>query len=200
MWRKSLGNKCKPIVHKDETRLMGLELFVKSSKFIFFNSYLPYCSPNNHDDFISYLSKMEDIISSANTPYIYFLGDFNADIFKAHLFGQELKQFCLDQQLILSDTLYLEPSTTYTYMSQQTRSWLDHMLCTSSAHSLVTSVNVDYQTLTSDHFPPTIELTTCDAVENCKQESKAYEKNHLISWSELTPEKIQAYTNIFQEQ
>ena len=33
-----------------------------------------------YDDYCFYLDKFKCIIESANTPYVYILGDFNADI------------------------------------------------------------------------------------------------------------------------
>ena len=47
-----------------------------------------------YDDYIFYLNKIKIIIESAKTPYVYVLGDFNADIQSDSVFGSELVEFC----------------------------------------------------------------------------------------------------------
>ena len=42
--------------------------------------YLPYECDMHYDDYCFYLNKLQCIIDSANSPYIFILGDFNADI------------------------------------------------------------------------------------------------------------------------
>ena len=46
---------------------------------LFLTVYLPYECDMYYDDYYFYLSKLQSIIDSANTPYIFILGDFNAD-------------------------------------------------------------------------------------------------------------------------
>ena len=55
-------------------------------------------------------------------------------------FGDELRRLCFDTLLCLSDTLLL-PSGTFTFISSShdTVSWLDHVLSTTSGHSLFSS-------------------------------------------------------------
>ena len=54
----------------------------------------------------------------------------------------------------LSDTLLL-PSDTFTFISSShdTVSWLDHVLSTTSGHSLFTNISVKSDFITSDHLP-----------------------------------------------
>ena len=53
----------------------------------------------------------------------------------------------------LSDSLFL-PSNTYTFISSShdTVSWLDHVLSTTSGHSLFNSMHVKSDCITSDHL------------------------------------------------
>ena len=47
-----------------------------------------------HDDYMFYLNKIKIFIESANTPYVFVLGDFNADIQSDSVFGSELVEIC----------------------------------------------------------------------------------------------------------
>ena len=46
-----------------------------------------------YDDYIFYLNKIKTIVESANIPYVFVLGDFNADIQSDSVFGSELIEF-----------------------------------------------------------------------------------------------------------
>ena len=56
--------------------------------------YLPYEREMFYDDYKFHLNKIKTIIESANTPYVFVLGDFNADIQSDSVFGSELVEFC----------------------------------------------------------------------------------------------------------
>ena len=79
--------------------------------------YLPYCSDDNLDVFCYYLVKLDDLIKDFTTPYVYIIGDFNADTMtgKQQKFGKELMDFCHGEELILSDVKKC-PNTTCTYV------------------------------------------------------------------------------------
>ena len=55
----------------------------------------------HYDDYCFYLSKLQCIIDSASTPYIFILGDFNADIQSTSVFGAELIDFCDNKTYVL---------------------------------------------------------------------------------------------------
>ena len=101
--------------------------------------YLSYCGEDNYDDLCYYLVKLDDLIMDSITSYVYIIGDFNADTMagKQRKFGKELMNCCHGEELILSDVKKC-PNTTYTYVSEahNTVSWLDHVMCTHSAHVL----------------------------------------------------------------
>ena len=70
-----------------------------------------------HDDYIFYLNKIKIIIESANTPYVYVLGDINADIQSDSVFGSKLVEFCNLNKLDFIDRIIL-PSSFFTFISQ----------------------------------------------------------------------------------
>ena len=51
---------------------------------------------------VFYLNKLQCIIGLANTPYIFILGDYNADIQSESVFGSELINLC-DNSLCFID-------------------------------------------------------------------------------------------------
>ena len=81
-------------------------------------------------------------------------------IFVSHSrFGDELRRLCFDNLLCLSDTLLLLSDTfTFISSSHDTVSWLDHVLSTTSGHSLFTNNSEKSDFIISDH------LTLCFSI------------------------------------
>ena len=64
-----------------------------------------------HNDFCFYLSKLQYITASSNTPYVFILGDFNANIQSTSIFGAEFIDFCDNNELCLVEREGLLPDT-----------------------------------------------------------------------------------------
>ena len=67
-----------------------------------------------YDDYCFYLNKLQCIIEAANTPYVFILGDYNANIQSESIFGYELINFCdinslcfIDRSLVYLTLLHL---------------------------------------------------------------------------------------------
>ena len=73
MWHKKLS-KCAKIVQYDDTRILGLEIMTNNQTFLFVCVYLPYDCDVNYDDYCFYLNKINCIIDTASTPYVFILG------------------------------------------------------------------------------------------------------------------------------
>ena len=95
--------------------------------------------------------KLSDSFESSN---IFIFGNCNADITKTSLFSQFLNSFISECYFIPSDIKYLPPDS-FTYVSDAhcSRSWLDHVLCTHFSHSSVSDMVINYDCVSSDHFP-----------------------------------------------
>ena len=93
MWNKSLSH-CVEIVKYDDDRILGLQLKTNGCMFLFLCVYLPYDCDKFYDDYCFYLDKIRCIIDAASTPYIFLLGDFNADLKSESVLGSELIEFC----------------------------------------------------------------------------------------------------------
>lgn len=119
--------------------------------FFILNVHLPVCTSEKIDDFILYVHKITKIISPVDTPIVYVMRDIRKD----HRFGKELIRFCKDENLTISDGIYLSSDNAYTYFSDahSATSKLDHIVCTTSAYLLVIDITGCYERITSDHLP-----------------------------------------------
>ena len=100
LWKKDLQAE-RVVNHTSE--IIGLKLTSLTDSVAFINVYFPYCCYENQDDFDSYLGQLESFYKSINVSKIYILGDFNAS--KTNAFGPLLNDFCMENDLILSDEL-----------------------------------------------------------------------------------------------
>ena len=158
LWNKSLSNSIRTIQY-DDNRILGIEVKSKDTILLFLSVYLPYECDMYYDDYCFYLSKLQCIIDTSNTPYVFILGDFNADIQSASIFGAELIDFCDNNELCFVDKERLLPDTfTYTSQAHGTTSWLDHCITTLSGQSIISHVSVIDNVVCSDHFPLCIEI------------------------------------------
>ena len=90
------------------------------------------------DNFRQILGEISAIIQYGNTNEVIVMGDFNAD-FKCR-FGEE--SFTDDNALQISDGIlrgYRSDFFTYISEAHCTVSWLDHVVCTGTAHRHVLS-------------------------------------------------------------
>ena len=119
--------------------------------FLFVCVYLPYDCDVNYDDYCFYLNKINCIIDTASTPYVFIMRDFNANINLDTLFGKELIDFC-DINYLLKNMLLPD---TYTFLSQAhgSTSWLEDCITTSSSQTVISNVYVINDVVCSDHFP-----------------------------------------------
>ena len=79
LWKKSLGENCN-IVDMCDTRIMALDIKIDDISLLVVNIYMPCDTSENTELFQEYLSKIDLIFETCNTPYIYVLGDFNANL------------------------------------------------------------------------------------------------------------------------
>ena len=106
MGKKSLSQSTNIIKYED-TRILGLEIKCNNAILLFLCVYLPNECDMFYDDYIFYLNKIKIIIESANTPYVFVLGDFNADIQSDSVFSSELVEFCNLNKLDFIDIFHL---------------------------------------------------------------------------------------------
>ena len=82
--------------------MLGLKHTVNNKRISLINVYLPYDDGSNLDEFYYYLTEIDSAL--CNNPISCTVGDFNADVFNySHRFGAALKQYCCEENLILTD-------------------------------------------------------------------------------------------------
>jgi len=158
----------------------------------------------NLDLFLSYLSKLDSIICDADTPYVLCCGDFNANIncdnnnnTCKNNFGKELLRFCGDEGLVLSDQVFCKGNNICTFYSEShhTVSWIDHILSTVNAHSLIEDISINNEYVTSDHLPVSVCVKVndmnIDPSHICASNIDYYCQN--INWTDLTKHELNSY-------
>ena len=144
-----------------------------------------------------YLSKLLQIADKFPSPHIFICRDFNANIQHPSSFGKELIGVCESNTLCISDKVLL-PNDTYTFISSShsATSWLDHILSTSSGHSLLQDVHVKGDYISSDHLPLCFNVILNNAIE-CVYDSSSDENNNNMSsfnWNGATDHDLYRYS------
>ena len=204
LWRKTLGSRCR-VIDLQDNRLMGLEVTNDNGcKLFILNVYLPYSCYDNKDEYLFYLSKIENLLSSCDTPYSMACGDFNAHTNMtdntSHLFGKCLEKFCREEDLAMPDSDLL-PRDSYTFIdsSSDTTHWLDHCVSTMSMQDIVSSAVVEYDCISSDHHPLIVKISLSNInleAANVKQSSK----RRCIKWDKLSQEELLRYKLLSEEE
>ena len=122
-------------------------------------------------------------------------GDFNADIEKQSVFGNELVSFCHDSDLIVADPLFLSSgSVTHFNDGHGTESWLDHVVCTKGAVTLISDIVIYCTVCGSDHFPivTTIAVPCCTEPVTSNQEAEI--AKWTVDWSSIDKARLNMYT------
>jgi len=152
MWRKSLGG-CE-VIDMPTPRIMCLQIRNKDNAIALFNIYMPCDGRENLDEYLHLLSFLSTAIEEREFTHIAMIGDFNTTIDANSCFGKELKKFCGDEMLSISDSTWCD-SKSFTFYSEahQTVSWIDHCICNSNLHSAITDISILYNYVSSDHLP-----------------------------------------------
>ena len=189
LWKKSLGQVCS-VIEFDDTRLCAIEMSLNNSKILIVNLYMPYDCHDNEDEFLHYMAKINDIIESYPTPYVYVMGDFNANLYTNNgnanvmsKFGTHMVNFCDEENMVIADS-YILCNKSYTFVSSahNTVSWLDHVVTTKPGCDLINNMCIKYDYVSSDHLPLMMQLGV-SCVQVIEHEEFIY-KPH-IDWSSV---------------
>jgi hypothetical protein len=195
LWRKMIGNQCNIVKFDSESRLLGITVGMSGKEVLIVNVYLPCDSAANEDDYMFYLGKINNVITSHTTPYAIIMGDFNADVCcqKAKRFGKILLNFCQEESLVMSDYVALKDYDSYTFFSEahNSVSWLDHVLSTHTVNGFLDNLCILNSFVTSDHFPLSVTLRV-NSIVPVKVETTG--KGTSVQWPELSEDEIQQYT------
>lgn len=194
LWRKSLGTKCTVTMY-DDSRLISIDIFLdKNRKFSVMNAYLPHENGGNADDYMHYLAKV--LAFMEHNPYSCVCGDFNADTLNASKFGMKLQKWIQQEGLMHTSQLLLH-SEDFSFLSEAhgTCHRLDHMISNHSFHNIVTSVSINYNFISSDHFPLFVQckLDSINLIQPSFQ-TRSTLQEMFIPWDKLSKDQLQKYT------
>ena len=193
-------NKLSSYVSVIDTKLdwvTGIKFCKNNISIYIFSVYLPCCNKKNEDSYLSKMGQLISIVNDLNSPNIFLVGDFNADINAKTLFGKHLRDFCDDNNMICS-TVDKLPRDSYSYVSYawHTCSWLDHCISTHSADNLTSNFEIHYSVSSRDHIPFSFDLDIGAVNYNIISETKV--SSQYISWHDISTEKITDYSNKVQ--
>ena len=101
---KNLWKVCKIVDFSDE-RLLGIEFKCENKMVLFVNLYLPFDSADNQDECIGFLFLLESITLDCPSHYVFYIGEFNANIACVTRFGRLLSEMCTAHNLKIPDSL-----------------------------------------------------------------------------------------------
>ena len=193
LWRKSMKGCI--VSSLPNPRILSIQIDTEQHCMNIFNVYMPCDNPDNHDEFLELLSHLSTAVEESEALHIAMIGDFNANISPGThtLFGNELRRFCIEESLTISDDKLCPPST-FTFFSEahQSVSWLDHCVCNANLHSAVKDISVLYDYITSDHMPVllTFDLGKATIDLDRTDEEPSVRK---IKWNKLSKEDLYQY-------
>jgi len=187
LWRKTLGG-CK-IISTQSNRLMCIQITSNNKTLTVFNVYMPCEDRANVDDYLDILSQFSAYVEQNNTLYAAMLGDFNANYQPSNAsssFYKELSHFCEEENYYVSDVRMCDASS-FTFYSEahKTTSWIDHLISNVNTHSIVKSINILYDYISSDHFPILVNLD----INRISLDSDALTNDNIvrkIQWQSLS--------------
>ena len=135
------------------------------------------------------------LLQESDVCSVYVIGDWNAEINANSVFGSELSSFCTDHSYVISDIEHLGiDSGSFTFFSgaHGSTSWIDHCVCTGQAHASISSINVIYDTQSSDHFP----LSICiDISIVLMLDMHSPDSRSKLNWGKASDSERSAYTD-----
>ena len=193
LWRKSMKGCI--VSSLPNPRILSIQIDTEQHCMNIFNVYMPCDNPDNHDEFLELLSHLSTAVEESEALHIAMIGDFNANISPGThtLFGNELRRFCIEESLTISDDKLCPPST-FTFFSEahQSVSWLDHCVCNANLHSAVKDISVLYDYITSDHMPVLLTFDLGKATIDLDRTDEELSVRK-IKWNKLSKEDLYQY-------
>ena len=195
-WRKALASHVVVDVINDIIMTANVKCGVQV--FLAINVYMPYADRSEHsENYELFMSTLGDILTCADaspTSYVVIIGEWNSNVSSPSIFGREMLNFCTEFNFIIYDVEVLGiTSDAFTFHSEAhgSISWRDH--CTSSVqvHNCIASIKVNYDVLSSDHFPLSVSVK----VDGIRAEHVGTNNVHLslCNWSKAEDVALTRY-------
>ena len=158
LYRKSLADQIS-IIASDESRITGIQLNTDSGPFLLLNVYMPtnYGDESSLELYRDCLAKLHAVITDSDSLHTIVAGDFNCC--PGSRFFPEFTGVAADNNLVLSDLNQLNNVITYESDDATKTSWIDHILCSYIADTMIGNINVFNEVVISDHKPVSFSVS-----------------------------------------
>jgi len=152
LYRKTLADQI-TIIPSDESRITGIQLNTDSGQFLLLNVYMPtnYGDEASLEMYRDCLTKLHAAVVDSDSLHTIIAGDFNCC--PGSRFFPEFTEFAADNKLVLSDLNRLNNVITYVSDDGTKTSWIDHIVCSCTADTLIGNIDVINDVVISDHKP-----------------------------------------------
>lgn len=190
LFRKDLPLKIWCDIVSDDSRILGATVETDIGCLLIVNVYFPVNNSVNDELCSKYIAKLDLICKSHDGPVIIG-GDMNISPGKNKF--TELKNMCMDNDLLLVDVCQLPP-TTITFCSKGLghTSWPDHFFVRKGIRAKCKVLN---DANPSDHFPINMEISfkTCpEEVKTATNETSS--KLNYLNWKKV-PNRVKLLYN-----
>ena len=166
--------------------------------------YMPYENhPSSFTDYLNTLGEIQGLLDAHSHTDIFLIGDFN-DFNCSSALTHLLDSFMSELDLVPSD-LGFRDSITFTYECDRDglyRSWIDHILCSSSCSSLVTNAFASHSgSNLSDHSPLYFPIQAdCQPPTSLPPSTSLCPTvSHKVDWSNISADHAERYCNMVDQ-
>ena len=150
------------------------------------SAYLPtdYGDSDSLEDYVATCACISALYNDCDAVQLIVAGDFNCQV--GSRFFNILKDFVDDNNLKLTDINRLNDVFTYCNDAGTATSWIDHVACSSTVDSMVSSCDIRYDFVSSDHKPLFVSFDNIGANINLVSNNTPVQPDtcrYLYDWS-----------------
>ena len=194
LWRKDLSKNIRRLEFNTDWGV-AIEVNLGTSTIAILNVYMPYQCTQNKEQYYENLGYISSFIDSLHNTNFMIIGDWNANLRESgnSLFGPIMKDFCNENNLVIS-TKSLLPPHTYTHVSYREndtfKTWIDHVVSSNDLHNSLDYIDMLYSVSDDDHIPFIIHLNA-DSIPKISNETNDLVPK--INWNNVKDGELQKY-------
>ena len=197
LYRKSLaGSIC--VLDSHDPRIAAVKLMTNIGPIIFLCVYMPVDLGHSDclESYIETCANIRALYTECDAVHLVIMGDFNCQPHSR--FYDIMLNLAEDNNLQISDIKRLSNVVTYCSDDGLRTSWIDHCLCSQSVDECISSVEVLYQFISSDHKPLKIHFDNIRAIASAAPQS-TNSSELVYDWSKANDYNMQLYQSILAD-